>query len=231
MLKMTITKKALLATGIALVIFSSSLMILFSGTLSFGATLPRQIHVACVGDSITEGSGYPENLQVMLGADYKVGNFGVSGSTVLTNSDRPYIAQPACLKVKTFHPSVVIILLGTNDAQENTYESIEDFSLDYKTLINEYQSLENSPEIWLVTPPPIFANNMGLNNTNLEQGVIPYIEQIAEELDLQLIDINTVLTEYPEYFGDGVHPNDEGAMLIANEISQALSLDSTTSEN
>ena len=230
MAKLAATKKALMAVGIVVIIFSSSLMILFLGTLSFGESLPRQIHVACVGDSITEGSGYPENLQVMLGANYKVGNFGVSGSTVLANSTLPYISQQACLRAKAFQPSVVVILLGTNDAQENTYESIDAFSQDYKKLINEYQSLESSPDIWLVTPPPIFANNMRLSNTNLEQGVLPCIEQVAIELDLPLIDVNTVLTGYPDYFGDGVHPNSEAAMLIANEISQALTSDGATAE-
>ena len=40
------------------------------------------IRVACVGDSITEGSGYPFQLNLMLGSNYIVGNFGVSGSTV-----------------------------------------------------------------------------------------------------------------------------------------------------
>jgi lysophospholipase L1-like esterase len=30
------------------------------------------------------------------------------------------------------------------------------------------------------------------------------------------------LTSYPQYFGDGVHPSDEGAIFIANEIIQAI---------
>ena len=34
------------------------------------------IRVACVGDSITAVSGYPSDLQSMLGNNYTVGNFG-----------------------------------------------------------------------------------------------------------------------------------------------------------
>lgn len=39
--------------------------------------------VACVGDSITAITGYPSDLQSLLGPNYSVKNFGVNGSTVL----------------------------------------------------------------------------------------------------------------------------------------------------
>jgi lysophospholipase L1-like esterase len=116
-------------------------------------------------------------------------------------------------------------MLGTNDAHETTYESIENFQADYKKLISAYQVLDSNPQIWLVTPPPIFENELDLNETNLEQGVIPQIEQVANELSLPTIDVNTALSNYPEYFGDGVHPSNEGAMLIASEINQAITSD------
>ena len=54
------------------------------------------VRVACVGDSITEGAGvrdpnkrYPAQLGVLLGANYDVKNFGVSGTTMLDNGDSP----------------------------------------------------------------------------------------------------------------------------------------------
>jgi lysophospholipase L1-like esterase len=180
------------------------------------------IHVACIGDSITAGSGYPVYLQAMLGDSYKVGNFGASGSTVLLNSDTPYMKQPAFQDAMAFQPSIVVIMLGTNDAHETVYESIENFQADYKRLILACQEFESNPQIWLVTPPPIFENECDLSETTLEQGVIPQIEQVADELDLPTIDVNTALINYPEYFGDGVHPSSEGAMLIASEVDEAL---------
>ncbi|MEY4378897.1 MAG: hypothetical protein RLZ85_778, partial [Verrucomicrobiota bacterium] len=51
------------------------------------ARAAEPIKVACVGDSITLGSGaqkgksYPAQLQGLLGDGYQVGNFGVSGRT------------------------------------------------------------------------------------------------------------------------------------------------------
>jgi lysophospholipase L1-like esterase len=225
MAKLTKAKMALLAVGLAILVGSSGLMALFLGSLAIGTKPPNLIHVACVGDSITEGSGYPAHLQTMLGNSYKVGNFGVSGSTVLLNSNTPYMKQSAFQKAKAFQPSIVVIMLGTNDAHETTYESIENFQADYKKLISAYQVLDSNPQIWLVTPPPIFENELDLNETNLEQGVIPQIEQVANELSLPTIDVNTALSNYPEYFGDGVHPSNEGAMLIASEINQAITSD------
>lgn len=222
MAKVIQTKKAVLALGIATLILSLGFIVLFLGNLDIKAKPANLIRVACVGDSITEGSRYPVHLQAMLGDSYMVGNFGVSGSTVLLNSDTPYMKQSAFQKAKAFRPSIVIIMLGTNDAHETTHKSIENFQADYKKLISAYQALESNPQIWLVTPPPIFENELALSETNLKQGVIPQIEQLAEELGLPLIDVNTALTNYPEYFGDGVHPSNEGAMLIASKINQAI---------
>jgi len=222
MVKMTKAKMALLAVGLVILVGSSGLIVLFFGNLGNRTKPANLIRVACVGDSITEGSEYPADLQVMLGANYQLRNFGVSGSTVLFSSDRPYMNQTAYQKSKAFQPSIVIIMLGTNDARESTYESIDNFSADYMKLISEYQTLASKPKIWLVKPPPIFENDLNLSETNLVQGVIPQIEQVANELDLPTIDVNTALINYPEYFGDGVHPSSEGAMFIASEISQAV---------
>jgi lysophospholipase L1-like esterase len=222
MAKISIMKKSLIAFGIVALVMALSFMTLFLRSLNNNFNRDSLIHVACVGDSITEGSGYPENLQIMLGDNYKVGNFGVSGSTVLQNSDIPYMNQAAFWRAIAFQPSIVVVMLGTNDAKESSYGSVENFQSDYKELIKEYETLESKPKICLVKPPPIFENDLNLSNANLEQNIIPSIECIANELDLLTIDINTALTDYPEYFMDGVHPSSDGAMLIASKINQAI---------
>jgi lysophospholipase L1-like esterase len=65
----------------------------------------------------------------MLGKDYSVGNFGLSGSTVSVNTEKPYVEQSAFQEAKDFQQSVVVIMLGTNDA--HTYQSSSDFGTDY----------------------------------------------------------------------------------------------------
>ncbi len=223
---MTNTKRVLLAVGVVILVGASVFAPLFLGARGTTPTQSSLIRVACVGDSITEGSGYPEALQKMLGADYYVGNFGVSGSTALLISDRPYINQTEHLRSKAFQPAIVIIMLGTNDAKTNIYHSIGNFSTDYKKLISEYQAIASNPEIWLVTPPPILENELDLKDLHLDQEIIPQIQQIANELDLATIDVNTALNASTEYFFDGVHPNSIGAVCIATTISQAITFNS-----
>lgn len=183
------------------------------------------IRVACVGDSITEWSNYPEVLQQLLGEGYVVGNFGAAGSAVTKNSDIPYIEQEVFHDAKDFQPDVVIIMLGTNDAKDFNYHYIGSFNSDYQELINYYAALPDEQQIWLVTPPPIYDNNLGLYNSNLEKGVLPEIERVASNLNLPTIDVYSALTGHLEYFKDGVHPNDEGAEVIANIINDAITQD------
>jgi lysophospholipase L1-like esterase len=223
---MTRTQRTVLAVGDVILIGASVFVLLFLGAHGTTPTRGSLIRVACVGDSITEGSGYTEALQKMLGADYCVGNFGVSGSTALLISDRPYVNQTECLRSKVFQPAIVIIMLGTNDAKTNIHHSIGNFSTDYKKLISEYQALPSSPEIWLVTPPPILENELDLKDLHLDLEIIPQIQQVANELDLPTIDVNTALAASTEYFFDGVHPNNVGAACIAATISQAITFNS-----
>ena len=66
-------------------------------TIAHGASV-APIRVACVGDSITWGDtlkhrltqAWPGALQNLLGAHYKVVNFGYSGATMLKKSDLSY---------------------------------------------------------------------------------------------------------------------------------------------
>ncbi|NJM24424.1 MAG: hypothetical protein HC859_01760 [Bacteroidia bacterium] len=63
-----------------------------------GAT--AAVKVACVGNSITEGSNievgkrYPEQLQGLLGSGYEVRNYGLSGRTLLKKGDRHTGTRP-----------------------------------------------------------------------------------------------------------------------------------------
>jgi len=146
----------------------------------------------------------------------------VSGSAVVNNASKPYINQSAFQEAKDFQPHVVIIMLGTNDAKWENYRHVKGFQSDYTRLIREYESLPEDQKIYLVTPPPIYDNQLGLYNTYLEQGVLPGIEQVADDLDLPTIDVNEALAEHEDYFFDGVHPNPDGAEAIADTISDAI---------
>src|SRR3990170_5186671 len=158
----------------------------------------------------------------MLGGNYTVGNFGFVGSTVLSNTSKTYINQTAFQRAKESQPDIVVIMLGSNDAHTGYYLSIGSFVADYERLIGEFQALGSKPEILLVKPPPIFTNEFNLSNANLVEGVIPRIEQVAEELGLPTIDAYTPFANHPGYFLDGVHLTQEGARIIASEVYNGI---------
>jgi acyl-CoA thioesterase-1 len=178
--------------------------------------------IACIGDSITQITSYVSNLQTRVGNNSVVGNFGVSGATVTLASVEPYLFRNESDAAKEFQPTTVIILLGTNDARSDVIIYIDKFLEDYKILISKYQMLETKPQIYLVLPPPVYENNINISNSDLSEIIIPLIKQVANDTSLPLIDSYTPLLNHPEYFVDGVHPNDDGARVIAETIYQYI---------
>jgi acyl-CoA thioesterase-1 len=217
-------KKVVVYIGVLLVTLSIVAIILENTV--YNNSSANLIRVACIGDSITElpDYPYPDELQTLLGTNYTVGNFGAGGATVLLDTDKPYIDQVEFVRAKKFLPDIAIIMLGTNDARTDHFKSIDDFVPDYMKLINKIQEIESNPKIFLVKPPPIFDNKFELKNVNLLEGIIPRIEQIANDEGLPIIDVYAALENHPEYFWDGVHPISEGAAVIANEIYEAIIL-------
>jgi hypothetical protein len=72
--------------------------------------------VACIGDGITEGSGlsnpslesYPAKLGRLMGPNFQVRNFGVSGRTLLKRGDFTYWANAAYRQSRDYEPDVVV---------------------------------------------------------------------------------------------------------------------------
>ena len=213
------TRKKIAGFIVVLLVMLTLLGIIIETNLYSNNNITR---IACIGDSITEGTNYPLYLQNMLGADYIVGNFGTSGSTVQLETYTPYLYGVAFTRSKDFFPNIAVIMLGTNDARTDHVVSLDNFIADYMKLISEIQGLETKPSIFIVKPPPIFPNEIELNGEKFVEEIIPRIEQIADEQGLPLIDIYSELENHPEYFQDGVHPNSEGATIIANEVYKAI---------
>ena len=182
------------------------------------------IRVACVGDSITQSTEYPLDLMLLLGRErYIVGNFGAGSTTVSLSSETPYMNTSRHRNALEFAPNIVIIMLGTNDAQPSLFRYNTSFVGDYLKLIQTFQMLPSKPKILLVLPPPIFSNRSGtISPDYFNFTVIPLIEQTANETRLPLVNVYSVLTGYSDYFPDGVHPNTTGAQIIAEKIYMAV---------
>jgi acyl-CoA thioesterase-1 len=186
--------------------------------------------VACVGDSITYGSGisnrdrdsYPAQLSRMLQKfdnQWQAQNFGVSGATLLRNADKPYVQESAYNQVLAAEPDAVIIKLGTNDSKPHNWALKDDFISDYLFLIDSFAELPSKPKIWICYPVPAFNSNFGISDAVIKDEIIPLVNQIAELRDVEVIDLYTALSGTSALFPDGIHPNAEGAKLIAEAIA------------
>jgi len=188
------------------------------------------IKVACIGNSITFGSGikhrdslsYPAQLQRKLGDDWDVRNYGVGGRTLLSKGDRPYVDEPAFEAAKAFQPDVVLIKLGTNDTKPNNWQYKNEFKDDYKKLIKSFQSLNSKPIVVLLKAVPAFPERWGISDSIIHNHVNPMIEELAENMGLPIIDLHEPFVGHSELFPDLIHPNAEGAAIMAFTIYNAL---------
>jgi lysophospholipase L1-like esterase len=187
------------------------------------------IRVTCVGDSITQGVGakrgqsWPAQLQEMLGDKWSVKNVGRSGTTLMNSGDSPYQKCPQFKTAMKTPADVVIIMLGTNDTKPANWAHFEkDYEKDYRDLISKFVSLPSKPRIFLCLPPYIAKDgNWGINEPDTV-AQIPIIKKIAKDLKLGLIDVHGALLGMDELIPDKVHPNTDGATVIAKAIHLGL---------
>ena len=211
------------------------------------APAPDAIRVACIGNSITDGSGidmasmhgYPASLQQLLGKEYWVKNFGVSGRTMLNKGDRPYMKEMAWRDALAFQPDVVVIKLGTNDSKPQNWQHSAEFKQDLVQMITELcpelgqlpknkkkrakALAEVKTQIFLCTPIPAFKSTWNINDSVIVNGVIPIQQEVAKEYGLQVIDLHTLFgNDSNMMVADGIHPNEKGARRMAEIIADAL---------
>lgn len=189
------------------------------------------IKVACIGNSITKGStipdrprdSYPSQLSRMLGEKWIVRNFGVGGRTMLKKGDFPYWNEEAFVQAKAFQPDVVILKLGTNDTKPQNWKYSNEFYSDYKSMVKELKALASHPKIYLCKPVPAYAKKQfSINDSIVIHGVIPVVERVAKEEKLPIIDLFAALSGKEVLFLDKIHPNAEGAGIMAKTIYKTL---------
>ena len=198
----------------------------------------QTIHVACIGDSITYGYSiknrikdcYPAQLGRMLGEKWEARNFGVSGATMLKKGDLPYWDQQAFKDALAYNPNVVIIKLGTNDTKPQNWKFKDRFAADYADMIDRFAELPSKPRIWICRPVPAYGERWGISETIIKNEVIPLVNQVARSKHVPVIDLYEPLSSKPELFPDQIHPNAEGAHLMAKEIYAVLTGKTWTGE-
>jgi acyl-CoA thioesterase I len=223
---------------------------LLLGLLLFGpfallADPPSQqpIRVACIGASITYGyhlkdrehNSYPAWMGRWLGTNYDVRNFGVSGTTLMSSGNLPYIKQQAHADALAFKPDIVIILFGGNDSKHpgdgsldstnapNNWAHKADFVPDYESFIADFRHANPAAKIYICYPTPCFPGRWGINDHTIHYEIIPLIHRIATESNAQIIDLYDAFAGRKDLFPDTVHPNETGARLMAADIYTVIS--------
>ena len=196
--------------------------------LAMSARAAQPVKIACVGDSITQGVGaqrgksYPAQLQALLGDGHVVGNFGVSGRTLLRKGDFPYWNEKKYREALAMEPDVVIIMLGTNDTKPHNWKHEAEFAGDYRDLVRSFQALPSKPRVFVCRPCPVPGQgNFGISEENVQKE-IPRVDALAKELGCGVIDMHAALAGHPEMLPDRVHPSTAGASEMAKAAAAAI---------
>lgn len=196
---------------------------------TFKAPRKDAIRVACIGNSITYGAriknpskdSYPAVMGRMLGDGYWVRNFGVSARTILNKGDHPYMQEQAYKDALAFNPNVVIIKLGTNDSKPQNWAYKDEFMKDMQTMIDAFRNLSAKPKIYLCYPSKAYTYS-NINDKIIVDEIIPMIKKVAKKNNLSVIDLHIAMDGIPEFFPDKIHPNEEGAKVMARAIYEAI---------
>ena len=216
---------------------ASAFLVLLGVALPLECVLAQGVtRIACVGDSITEGTANADHrtnswpailgrlLQSRFPDRYETGNFGRSGATLLRKGRKPYWREDVFDAGHKFTPTEVIINLGTNDAIPDRWAAHgKEFKNDLRDLIKSYQELPSKPRIWLSNLTSIYER---YPNYAAVQGVRRQAEarirSVAADLHLSVIDLKAATAGHSGFFTDGLHPNTAGNELIAQAVFKAL---------
>lgn len=190
----------------------------------------RRLVISCVGDSITEGIGacpmescsYPAVLQTLLGEGFEVKNFGASGMTLLREGDYPYVAEPRYAASLQSAPNAVILMMGTNDSKPQNWCHKESYSEQLLALIRQYQQLETAPRVYVATCTTVYRSVDGITDEVVSGELADRQRQAAFLAGCGLIDINRETKGHPDWFCDGVHPNNQGYAELAAIFARVL---------
>ena len=205
-----------------------------SGVSNTTEAAEGKIKIACVGDSTTYGHGisnwpknnYPALLQGLLGESYHVNNYGVSSHAVQDTSDRPYMNLEHYQESLAYDADYVVLMMGSNDSKPENWIDADSFREDLMALLDSY----GDAEIILCTLPAAFFTEEHTENVtshDIQPLIVDEIAQITREVAAEkgytLIDIHALTAQHREWISeDGVHPSNEGAAAIAQEVYNVL---------
>ncbi len=192
--------------------------------------------IVCIGDSITFGAGvvltrnrdcWVRILDRMMKPEYTVLNYGICGAALMQESAMPYAAD-FWQAAKELQAQVYILMLGTNDTRPETWNA-EAYAKQLAARVQELMQNPGVQDVCLMAPPPMYKKGETgpqvaadiPENTTLAQ-IRNSIRACAEKNGLTFIDLYDSMKDHPEYMKDGVHPNKQGNLIIAQTVFNSL---------
>lgn len=196
------------------------------------------------GDMIT----YPSILSYLLGNNYLVFNQGVTCSCVLNITKEetimgfPYVRQEQYKQALSLKGDIYIVMLGTNDAQDGMHDTLpirednynliayhDEFPIFYQAIIDSIKVSNPQALIFICKPVPILQCIWRKHREEYLERILPYLDIMAKNNDfVYMIDVHQAFRDITGnniqsfYQDDGLHPNKEGANIIAHIIYDAL---------
>ena len=126
-----------------------------------------------------------------------------------------------------------MIVLGANDSKPFNWDQAgkpAQYKTDYLAMVDHFAGLKSKPVVYVGFPLATGTDPCcSIRGDIIYEQQIPLIKQVAMEKHLPIIDLNTDTTNHPEYFGDGVHPNDAGYLVMAQLVQKGLAREPTVS--
>ncbi len=210
--------------------------LLMTASIAIGSAQERPQRIACVGASITEGttnSDYQRNswplvlgrmLERLSPGEFEVGNFGSSGATLSRLGNKPYWEQDQFSASQQFLPDWVLINLGLNDSSPADWaRAAPSWEQDLRDLVDVYRSLPSQPTVLLsqlTTLYPVHGGCEPCIPQRAEMNAI--ITKVAKDLGLADVDLGRATQSVPDWFPDGLHPNNLANERMAQAVAFAL---------
>jgi len=217
-----------------------------AGAVSVVMSSKAVTKVACIGDSITYGYGladrenacYPTQLQKLLDekfpGKYEVRNFGNSGRGIYLdsmrgNEKRGFRHMKEHQAALAWKPDIVVCNLGINDNGEYIKEysggrTRGQFVKEYRTLLADYKKANKAAKFYIWTKLSPLTEGQKFYRSPEPFLMQADLEEVARTCKAVGIDMQEPLREkMDEIFAkDKIHPNAEGARIIAETTFAAL---------
>ncbi|WLE95932.1 MAG: CFI-box-CTERM domain-containing protein [Candidatus Electrothrix communis] len=169
--------------------------------------------IVCFGDSITEGhtaTPYPTNLQNMYDSSSgtQVANAGKGGENTYEGVSRlgGVLTQYA--------PNYVVIMEGANDVMSGISSETTVFNLN--NMLEQTLAAGTKPILSTITPN---ISKSGYQPENYNPGII----NLAQSGNTSLVDTYAnVVSDWANLNVDGIHPNEDGSVQIAQGFYSQL---------